>query len=127
MNLKMNDFSATPSAITRVDTLARKDGRDNLSLRVYITGGGCAGFQYGFVFEQDGQPDDMTFEMTEPGKDSDSSARAQILIDPLSFTYLKGATLDYEVGLRGAHFVIRNPNAQTTCGCGASFSINPDA
>jgi iron-sulfur cluster insertion protein len=128
MNTAMNQFNATPPAIRRVETLAQKDGRDNLSLRVYITGGGCAGFQYGFVFEDSPGDDELTFAVdAEAQNDTEKAAQASIVIDPLSFTYLKGATLDYEVGLRGAHFVIRNPNADTTCGCGASFSINPDA
>tara|TARA_Y100000766_G_scaffold226286_1_gene199145 strand:+ start:237 stop:617 length:381 start_codon:yes stop_codon:yes gene_type:complete len=125
MNFPMTEFFATPPAVARIAALAEKDGRENLALRVYITGGGCAGFQYGFIFEETLQADDAKFELEET-TDKGLTNQASVVIDPLSLTYLKGATLDYEVGLRGAHFVIRNPNAETTCGCGASFSINPD-
>ena len=116
----MSEFSITESAVNRIQTLAAKDSRENLNLRVYISGGGCAGFQYGFVFEENQNEDDLNFPLPAPAAPDDAS----VIIDPLSFTYLKDATLDYEVGLRGAYFVIRNPNAETTCGCGSSFSIS---
>jgi iron-sulfur cluster insertion protein len=84
-----------------------------LKLRVYISGGGCAGFQYGFTFDEAANEDDL--EVVREG--------VTLLVDPLSYQYLQGAEVDYTENLQGAQFVIRNPNASTTCGCGSSFSI----
>lgn len=109
----------TPAAAGRIQELLAIEGDDQLRLRIYITGGGCAGFQYGFMFDKKENEGDQVFAV-------DSAERTQAIatiVDPLSYTYLAGSTLDYEVGLRGAHFVVRNPNASTTCGCGSSFSI----
>lgn len=105
------DFTA--SAAAKVKTLIEEEGNPNLMLRVFVTGGGCSGFQYGFTFdesEQDGDTRVVTDGVT-------------LLIDPMSFQYLTGAEIDYTEGLEGAQFVIRNPNATTTCGCGSSFSV----
>ena len=83
-----------------------------MKLRVYISGGGCSGFQYGFAFEEQRNEDDLVVE-----RDG-----VTLLVDPLSFQYLAGAEVDYRESLQGSQFVIRNPNAKTTCGCGSSFS-----
>ena len=90
-------------------------------LRVFITGGGCSGFQYGFTFEEAQNDDDTVVEKTidESGA---SSMTVKLLIDPMSFQYLVGAEIDYRKDINGEQFVIRNPNAKTTCGCGSSFS-----
>jgi len=103
----------TENAAAKVKTLIKEEGNDALKLRVYVTGGGCAGFQYGFTFDENINEGD-----TEIEKDGVS-----LVIDPMSFQYLMGAEVDYVEGLQGAQFVIRNPNASTTCGCGSSFSV----
>lgn len=102
----------TSAAAAKVAALIREEGNPDLMLRVYIQGGGCSGFQYGFTFEETIQEGD-----TEVVKDG-----VKLLIDPMSLQYLTGAEIDYTEGLQGAQFVIRNPNATTTCGCGSSFS-----
>jgi iron-sulfur cluster insertion protein len=96
-----------------VKNLKLEEENDNLKLRVFVTGGGCSGFQYGFTFEEDSAEDDTLV----------SRDGVTVLVDSLSFQYLAGSTVDYEVGLMGSRFLITNPNASTTCGCGASFSI----
>lgn len=103
----------TPAAIKKVQKLVEEESNPELSLRVYITGGGCSGFQYGFDFDDEAQPDDTVIE--------DQGVR--FLLDELSYPYLSGSTVDYVEGLEGARFIIVNPNASTTCGCGSSFSI----
>lgn|SRR6056297_710818 len=109
-----NDLlSFTSSAARKVRELTLADGNPDLKLRVYITGGGCSGFQYGFTFDEKADDDDVRVE-----RDG-----VELLIDPLSFQYLEGAEVDYSESLMGARFVIRNPNASTTCGCGSSFGI----
>ncbi|HAU06992.1 MAG TPA: iron-sulfur cluster insertion protein ErpA [Gammaproteobacteria bacterium] len=102
----------TDSAAEKVRNLIAEEDNDQLKLRVFITGGGCSGFQYGFTFEQE-----IGEEDTQVNKDG-----VTLLIDPASYQYLVGAEIDYTDGLEGAQFVIRNPNATTTCGCGSSFS-----
>ena len=102
----------TPAAAAKVGELIREEGNAALKLRVYISGGGCSGFQYGFEFDEEQAEDDVAVER-------DGVA---LLIDPLSLQYLHGAEVDYSESLQGAQFVIRNPNAKTTCGCGSSFS-----
>lgn len=102
----------TDSAAQKVAGLIQEEGNDNLKLRVYITGGGCSGFQYGFTFDEEVSDDD-----TQIVKDG-----VTVLIDSMSIQYLNGAEIDYKEDLSGAQFVIRNPNATTTCGCGSSFS-----
>lgn len=103
----------TESAAQKVQELVSKQGRDSALLRVYIQGGGCSGFQYGFTFEETAQADDTVFEQEG----------VRLLVDPLSFQYLMGSEVDYKEDLQGARFIINNPNAATTCGCGSSFSI----
>ncbi len=101
------------SAASKVKELILEEQNEALKLRIYVTGGGCSGFQYGFTFDETVNDGD-----TVVAKDGVS-----LLIDPMSFQYLDGAEIDYSDGLEGSHFVIRNPNASTTCGCGSSFSV----
>jgi len=100
-------------AVQKVRELVSEEENQALKLRVYITGGGCSGFQYGFSFEETAAEDDAAIE-----KDG-----VTILVDPMSFQYLVGSEVDYTEGLEGSRFVVNNPNATTTCGCGSSFSI----
>ena len=106
-------LTVTDNAVAKVKSLKLEEENDKLKLRVFVTGGGCSGFQYGFTFEE------------EPAEDDTLVSRdgVTVLIDSLSFQYLAGSTVDYEVGLMGSRFLVTNPNASTTCGCGASFSI----
>ncbi|TXS88986.1 iron-sulfur cluster insertion protein ErpA [Parahaliea maris] len=106
-------LNLSPRAIAKVRELVEEEENPSLKLRVYITGGGCSGFQYGFTFEEEAAEDDTAIE----------SEGVTVLVDPMSFQYLVGAEVDYSEGLEGSRFVINNPNAATTCGCGASFSI----
>jgi iron-sulfur cluster insertion protein len=103
----------TDAAAAKVRELVVEEGNPNLKLRVYITGGGCSGFQYGFTFDEERAEDDLSVD-----KDGVS-----LVVDPLSLQYLMGAEIDYAESLSGAQFVIRNPNAKTTCGCGSSFTV----
>jgi iron-sulfur cluster insertion protein len=100
-------------AAAKVRELIKEEGNDALMLRVFITGGGCSGFQYGFTFDENITEGDTVIE----------NEGVKLLIDPMSYQYLAGAEIDYTEGLEGAQFVIRNPNATTTCGCGSSFSV----
>lgn len=100
------------SAATKVHELIEEEGNDQLKLRVYVSGGGCSGFQYGFTFDEEVNEDDTQVEKNG----------VTVLIDSTSIGYLAGAEIDYKDDLNGAQFVIRNPNATTTCGCGSSFS-----
>jgi len=102
----------TDSAATKVKSLIEEEKNPNLKLRVFITGGGCSGFQYGFTFDESINDGDTQVE----------NSGVTLLVDPMSFQYLTGAEIDYKEDLQGAQFVIRNPNAVTTCGCGSSFS-----
>jgi len=101
------------SAAAKVAELIAEEGNPNLKLRVFISGGGCSGFQYGFTFD----------EKLEDGDTQVSNEGVTLLIDPMSIQYLAGAEIDYKNDLDGARFVIRNPTAVTTCGCGSSFSV----
>ncbi|MFN2362208.1 MAG: iron-sulfur cluster insertion protein ErpA [Marinobacter sp.] len=101
------------SAVSKVSELAEQEGNENLKLRVFVTGGGCSGFQYGFSFDETQDDEDAVI-----AKDGMS-----LLVDPMSYQYLVGATVDYQEGLQGAQFVVQNPNASSTCGCGSSFTI----
>jgi len=103
----------TASAAAKVKSLVAEEGNQALKLRVYISGGGCSGFQYGFEFDENRSDDDFALE-----RDG-----VVLLVDPLSLQYLMGAEVDYRENLQGAQFVIRNPNAKTTCGCGSSFTV----
>ena len=103
----------TDSAAAKVRELIEEEGNPELKLRVFVTGGGCSGFQYGFTFDEEVAEDDAVIE----------KGGVTLLIDPMSYQYLVGAEIDYVEGIEGAQFVIRNPNATTTCGCGQSFSV----
>lgn len=107
------DITLTESAANKVKAFALEDGNPALKLRVYITGGGCAGFSYGFDLTNTLADDDIVIEHSNTG----------MVIDPLSYQYLVGSEIDYKEGLAGSMFVINNPNATTTCGCGSSFSV----
>jgi iron-sulfur cluster insertion protein len=100
------------NAANKVKSLIDEEGNDDLKLRVFVTGGGCSGFQYGFTFDEIVNEDDTTMEKNG----------VKLLIDAMSYQYLVGAEIDYQEGLEGAQFVIKNPNATSTCGCGSSFS-----
>lgn len=100
-------------AAQKVRALLDEEGNDELRLRVFVTGGGCSGFQYGFTFDELQADDDTAIE----------NGGVVLLVDALSFQYLAGAEVDYSEGLDGSRFVVSNPNASTTCGCGSSFSI----
>lgn len=102
----------TDGAVKKVRELIEEEKNPALMLRVFVSGGGCSGFQYGFTFEESANEDDTRVEREG----------VTLLIDPLSFQYLSGAEIDYQEGLQGAQFVIKNPNAKTTCGCGSSFN-----
>lgn len=106
----------TANAAAKVYELIQEEGNFALKLRVYVTGGGCSGFQYGFTFDEVAQPDDTIVTRAV------GPASVQLLIDPLSFQYLMGAEIDYKEDIEGEQFIIRNPNAKTTCGCGSSFT-----
>ena len=120
MSAKLQEARQTPpaplvftdSAANKVKALIEEENNDNLKLRVFVSGGGCSGFQYGFTFDETEQEGDTRIE----------KCGVTLLVDPMSFQYLVGAEIDYTEGLEGAQFVIRNPNATTTCGCGSSFS-----
>ena len=101
------------AAASKVKELIEDEGNDALMLRVFISGGGCSGFQYGFTFDEEVGEGDTVVE----------NEGVKLLVDPMSFQYLSGAEIDYSEGMEGAQFVIRNPNASTTCGCGSSFSV----
>ncbi|HEX4842278.1 MAG TPA: iron-sulfur cluster insertion protein ErpA [Limnobacter sp.] len=103
----------TDAAAAKVRDLIEEEGNPNLKLRVFVQGGGCSGFQYGFTFDEDVNEDDTTLD----------KAGVTLLIDSMSFQYLTGAEIDYKEDINGAQFVIKNPNATTTCGCGSSFSV----
>ena len=105
-------FVFTDSAANKVKELIEEEGNPALKLRVFVTGGGCSGFQYGFTFDEVANDDDATLEKNG----------VTLLVDPMSYQYLVGAEIDYTEGLEGAQFVIKNPNATSTCGCGSSFS-----
>lgn len=110
------------NAADKVAALILEEENPNLHLRVYITGGGCSGFQYGFTFDENIQNDDTVIEQTC----SNGQSSVKLLVDSMSFQYLNEAEIDYVQGIQGEQFVIRNPNAKTTCGCGSSFSIAED-
>jgi iron-sulfur cluster insertion protein len=119
IDIKTNSDNAMPglvftnAAARKVQELILEERNPELKLRVYISGGGCSGFQYGFSFDEEQAEDDIAV----------NNDGVTLLVDPLSLQYLMGAEVDYSESLQGAQFVIRNPNASTTCGCGSSFSV----
>ncbi|MEK9652588.1 MAG: iron-sulfur cluster insertion protein ErpA [Betaproteobacteria bacterium] len=102
----------TDAAAAKVKELIDDEGNDGLKLRVFVSGGGCSGFQYGFTFDEEINEDDATID----------KSGVMLLVDSMSYQYLVGAEIDYQEGIDGAQFVIKNPNATSTCGCGSSFS-----
>lgn len=113
MTSSATSIQLTDRAADKVRQLRSDEGNQNLKLRVYITGGGCAGFSYGFTFDESVNDDDTVVE----------NGDVTLLVDPMSIQYLSGSQVDYEQVLMGSRFVVSNPNAATTCGCGSSFSV----
>jgi iron-sulfur cluster insertion protein len=103
----------TESAKTKIIDLLLEENNPDLKLRTFVQGGGCSGFQYGFTFDEDQNDDDFEFPLGDH----------KLVVDSMSMQYLQGAVIDYKDDLMGANFSIKNPNAQTTCGCGSSFSV----
>lgn len=117
-SIKQPELTFTEAAISKIENLKLKKSNPNLKLRLYIMGGGCSGFQYGFDLEEKIQEDDIPIHKNDT---------IFALIDSHSAFYLKGAVVDYVQNLQGDRFTVRNPNAETTCGCGSSFSLKPEA
>lgn len=114
MNTEINTpLNFTENAAIKVKQLIEEEGNTHLNLRVFVSGGGCSGFQYGFTFDEQINDDDTVLEKNG----------VKLLVDPMSFQYLIGAEIDYQENLQGAQFVIKNPGAASTCGCGSSFSV----
>ncbi|MDI9246609.1 iron-sulfur cluster insertion protein ErpA [Marinobacter sp. CHS3-4] len=109
----MTPLFLSDSAVAKVRELVEEEGNEELKLRVFVTGGGCSGFQYGFSFDEAQDEEDAVIEREG----------VSLLVDPMSYQYLVGATVDYQEGLQGSQFVVQNPNASSTCGCGSSFTI----
>jgi len=107
-------INISESARSKITELLDEEGNPNLKLRTFVQGGGCSGFQYGFTFDEDQAEDDWEFSL----------GPYKVLVDAMSMTYLENAEIDYKDDISGSQFVIRNPNATTTCGCGSSFSID---
>jgi iron-sulfur cluster insertion protein len=115
MKISINIYmlTITDRVDQKISELIREENNPNLNLRVFVQGGGCSGFQYGFTFDEDQADDDFVVERNG----------IKYLVDAMSWQYLQGSTIDYKQDLDGEQFVIQNPNAQTTCGCGSSFSV----
>lgn len=109
----MEPINLTEPCVAKLADLLAEENNPNLKLRVFVTGGGCSGFNYGFTFDEDQNDDDFVVE----------KGAVNVLIDEMSYQYLVGATIDYIEDIRGSQFAIKNPNATTTCGCGSSFSV----
>jgi len=106
-------LNISASVISKVSAMLAEEGDPNLKLRIFVTGGGCSGFQYGFAFDDENKPDDVVVE----------KEGLRVVVDAMSLQYMVGAEIDYEDRLVGSRFVIRNPQASSTCGCGSSFSV----
>lgn len=121
---EMSSIVITENAANKIGELIREEGNFQLKLRVFITGGGCSGFQYGFSFDETTNEDDTVITKTIVQKSAGAAdpTQVQLLVDPMSLAYLIGAEIDYKSDLTGEQFIIRNPNAKTTCGCGSSFA-----
>ena len=109
----MSQVTITETAFARINELLTEENNPKLKLRVFVQGGGCSGMEYGFTFDEEQNEDDFEFAIDE----------FKLLVDAMSMQYLQGATIDYKEELMGSSFTIKNPNAQTTCGCGSSFSV----
>ena len=124
------DINFTAACACKVQSLIAEEQNPNLKLRVYIMGGGCSGFQYGFMFDETVSDDDIQVITEVPQADGHAPGSLQavtLLVDTMSYQYLKGSDIDYREDVNGSQFVIRNPNAKTTCGCGSSFSVEDSA
>lgn len=108
----MDPIEITENCASRISKLIAAEDNPNIKLRIFVQGGGCSGFQYGFTFDEDQSEDDFIIEKND----------IKLLVDSISYQYLTGATIDYKEDLMSSQFVIKNPNAQATCGCGSSFS-----
>jgi iron-sulfur cluster insertion protein len=109
----MDQLTITESAVNKISDLLAEENNPKLKLRTFVQGGGCSGFSYGFTFDEEQNEDDFVIERPT----------IKVLIDAMSMQYLQGAEIDYKEDLSGSQFVIQNPNAQSTCGCGSSFSV----
>jgi iron-sulfur cluster insertion protein len=109
----IDQVTISESAIAKITDLLAEENNPNLKLRTFVQGGGCSGFQYGFIFDEEQNEDDFIIERPN----------LRVLIDAMSMQYMLGATIDYKEEIMGSSFVITNPNAQSTCGCGSSFSV----
>jgi iron-sulfur cluster insertion protein len=109
----MDQITITENAVNKIADLLAEENNPNLKLRTFVQGGGCSGFSYGFTFDEEQNDDDFVVERS----------KIKLLIDAMSMQYLQGAEIDYKEDLSGSQFVIQNPNAQSTCGCGSSFSV----
>lgn len=121
---EIQPITLTENAARKIAELIAEEENFQLKLRVFITGGGCSGFQYGFSFDETINEDDTVISKTIVKKDAEDCnfIKVQLLVDPMSLVYLVGAEIDYKSDLTGEQFIIRNPNAKTTCGCGSSFA-----
>lgn len=117
-----SDIRFSVSAADKVAELIKEEDNSNLNLRVSITGGGCSGFQYGFSFDEQINDDDTIIEQYC----SNGESSVKLLVDSMSYQYLHDAEIDFTQGIQGEQFIIRNPNAKTTCGCGSSFSMDDE-
>ena len=113
MSTEQTLVTMTPNAVKKITELLAEENNPALNLRIFVQGGGCSGFQYGFTFDEEVNEDDFNLEIDG----------AKILVDSMSSQYLQGAVIDYTESLAGSQFAIKNPNAQTSCGCGSSFSV----
>jgi iron-sulfur cluster insertion protein len=113
VNDLMEQVELTDSAVSKITELLAEENNPNLKLRTFVQGGGCSGFQYGFTFDEEQNEDDFVIER----------GGMKLLIDAMSMQYITGAKIDYKEDLMGSSFVINNPQAQSTCGCGSSFSV----
>ncbi len=122
MSINKTNINFSVSAADKVSELIQEEASPDLKLRIYVTGGGCSGFQYGFTFDKEEALDDTVVKQ----QCSDGHVEVKLLVDSMSIQYLKEAEIDYVKEIQGERFVIRNPNAKTTCGCGSSFSVEEE-
>lgn len=122
MDATVSDITLTVEAADKVASLLAEEGNPNLNLRAYVIGGGCSGYQYGFTFDEEIKDDDFIIEQRR----SDGNGSIKLLVDFISHQYLSNAKIDFKKGIGGEQFVISNPNAKTTCGCGSSFSMDDE-
>ncbi len=122
-NHQNDQIIITQAAADKVYKLIQAEDNDSLKLRVYIIGGGCSGFQYGFSFDKNQNDDDTVVTKKAKVDEENIDSAVSVVVDAMSIQYLIGAEIDYSEGLQGSRFIVKNPNATTTCGCGSSFSV----